>query len=88
MLDHPWVIAQFQAIWYILANMEKIVEKRKTIQGFRKIGDSEIFSAFPPWVVPTYPGDQSLFSSNAFIESLPMDIPFRFATLKEIQDAA
>ena len=83
-LGHPHIISQFQAIWYLMANMENLLQKRKQVQDLRKIPDLEIFREFPPWVVATYPGDMQLFGSACFLELLPREIPFRFASLSEV----
>ena len=83
-LGHPHIISQFQAIWHLMANMEKLVEKRKEVQRMRKVPDVEIFQRFPPWVVATYPGDTHVFGSAWFLDMLPKEIPFRFASLGEV----
>ena len=83
-LGHPHIVSQCQAIWYLMANMENLFQKRRQVQALRKVPDFEIFQEFPPWVVATYPGDRQLFSSPWFLELLPKEIPFRLASLNEV----
>ena len=54
----------------------------------RRRSDLEIFSRFPMWVVPTYPGDERLFASAAFRDWLPAELELRFAELDEVIELA
>ncbi len=82
--SHPHVVSQLQSIWYLMGNLDRMKAKREAAQKTRKRADRILFEEFNPWVVATYPGDETLFSSEYFREHLPRDIPYRFATLGEI----
>ncbi len=87
-MGHPHIVSQLQAIWYILANLEPIYQKRLKSQAYRKVSDKLLFTAFPPWVVSTYPGDKRLFNSTCFRDLLPAEIGFRFADIKDVHGGA
>jgi len=83
-ISHPHIVSQMQAIWYILTNLDFFYEKRIGVQAFRTVTDKELFDAFPPWVVSTYPGDTLLFASVFFRKLLPGEIDFQFADISEV----
>lgn len=70
-LDHPHLVEQFRAINYIMANLDKIFEKRRRVQASRVRSDREIFSRFPLYIVPTYLGDEELFNTDFFKSIAP-----------------
>jgi len=65
-IDDPLTAMQFRAFEWIVANSDRIAQKRATVQRLRRRSDREIFERFPLHVVPTYPGDESLMSSALF----------------------
>ena len=65
-IDDPLTAMQFRAFDWILRNEAKLTEKRERVQAMRKRTDREIFERFPLLVVPTYPGDDALMSTQLF----------------------
>ena len=57
---------------------------RKIIDGLVFVRPREIVARFPRLVVPTYPGDEEWFASDAFRTMLPDDWPLEFRRLDEI----
>ena len=79
-------VAQFQAISYILKNIDNAANKRELVQKMRVHKDIDIFDRFPLYIVPTYRGDKELFSSNGFNSWLPEDLPLIRCTLDEMMN--
>jgi hypothetical protein len=77
-------VAQLRAVTQLLGNLDRAAEKRRCIQRRRQRSDREIFARFPLYVVPTYPGDETLFASAAFKEWLGDDLPLVYAAFDEI----
>ncbi len=77
-------VAQLRAVTQVLGNLDQATERRRAVQARRKRSDREIFERFPLYVVPTYPGDERLFASEAFRAWLGEDVPVVFAELDEI----
>lgn len=73
-VSHPHSISQLRAVHYILDNLDRLLEKREAVQARRIVPDREIFARFPPYLVPTYPGDQGLFASRFFRWLLGIDV--------------
>lgn len=65
-IDDPLTAMQFRAFDWIATHNEDLAAKRIAVQSRRKRSDREIFERFPLHVVPTYPGDESLFGSALF----------------------
>ena len=65
-IEDPLTAMQFRAFQWIVANAERIAQKRASVQRLRRRPDREVFERFPLHVVPTYPGDESLMSSPLF----------------------
>ncbi len=65
-IDDPLTAMQFRAFDWILRNEAKLTEKREHVQAMRRRTDREIFERFPLLVVPTYPGDDALMSTQLF----------------------
>lgn len=57
---------QFRAMEAIFRELESITERRARVQRERVRSDREIFERFPLAIVPTYPGDETLFASTLF----------------------
>jgi GT2 family glycosyltransferase len=81
-------VAQLRATTYLLAHLESNAAKRAAVQARRRRSDREIFERFPLYVVPTYPGDETLFASAAFRDWLPDDLPFEHRRLEEVMAVA
>lgn len=77
-------IAQLRAISHLLGHLDRAAEVRRTTQARRRRDDREIFERFPLLVVPTYPGDEQLFTSPAFNSWLPEDVPLLHRQLSEV----
>ncbi len=83
-LTDPRTLAQLRAVTQLLGNLDAATDRRRRVQARRRRSDREIFERFPLYVVPTYPGDERLFSSPAFEAWLPDDLALVRADLKEI----
>lgn len=79
-------IAQLRALHWLLGHLDGAAERRAEIQRRRRRSDREIFERFPLYVVPTYPGDESLFASPGFEAWLPGDLPLVRCRLDEIME--
>ncbi len=85
-LDDERTIAQLRALSYLLGHLDAAAARRATVQRRRRRSDREIFARFPPYLVPTYPGDAELFASPGFAAWLPDDLPLVRAELAEIME--
>ncbi len=65
-IDDPLTVMQFRAFEWVMRNADRIFEKRQAVQRLRKRPDREIFERFPLYIVPTYPGDETLMQSALF----------------------
>ena len=74
---------QFRAMHAIFESMEDIAVERSRVQKMRKRSDAEIFRKFPLLFVPTYPGDEVLFSSTLF-KSLKPAVSSEQSSLEEL----
>src|SRR6185295_16956026 len=54
-------IAQLRALAYLLRNLDGAAARRAAVAARRRRSDCEIFTRFPLYLVPTYPGDAALF---------------------------
>ncbi len=79
-------IAQLRALSYLLSHLEAAAAAREAVQRRRRRSDAEIFARFPPYLVPTYPGDETLFASPGFAAWLPEELPLSRRTLGEVMD--
>ena len=82
-IDDPLTTMQFRAFEWVMRNADRIAEKREGVQRQRKRSDREIFERFPLYVVPTYPGDETLMQSALF-RLLRPPLPSTQKTLDEI----
>jgi GT2 family glycosyltransferase len=82
-IDDPLTAMQFRAFDWVLRNESKLAEKRARVQAMRKRTDREIFERFPLLVVPTYPGDETLMSTQLF-RILRGELPSVERTLSDI----
>jgi GT2 family glycosyltransferase len=79
-------VAQLRALSYLLGNLDRAAAQRAAVQKRRRRSDREIFARFPPYLVPTYPGDAELFASPGFAAWLPEELPLVRKTLPEIME--
>jgi GT2 family glycosyltransferase len=79
-------VAQLRALSYLLSNLDRAAAQRAAVQKRRRRSDREIFARFPPYLVPTYPGDAELFASPGFAAWLPAELPLVRKTLPEIME--
>ena len=79
-------VAQLQAVSSLLGNLDGAAARRVHAQAARRVPDREILARFPLWVVPTYPGDETLFASAGFRSWLPAGVPIVEATLAEVME--
>jgi hypothetical protein len=79
-------IAQFRALHWLLGNLDDIAERRAQVQRRRRRPDREIFERFPLYLVPTYPGDETLFASPGFEAWLPRDLPLVRTELAKVME--
>ena len=83
-LTDPRTVAQLRAATSILGGLEPVDAARRRVQAARQRADAEIFSRFPVYLVPTYPGDDRLFGDPGFRALLPATESWREAELAEI----
>lgn len=81
----PLAVMQIRATEWLLQNMDRIMTKREEVQKRRKVSDREIFERFPMAVVPTYPGDETLFATALF-EMLWPPLPTQRRSLDEMTE--
>ena len=86
LVDDPRSLAQLQAASHLIDHLESASIRRRDVQSQRRRPDGEIFERFPLYVVPTYPGDESLFADPGFRALLPRDVPVQRATLADLME--
>jgi GT2 family glycosyltransferase len=86
LLNDERTIAQFRTLSYLLGHLDGAATRRAALQKRRRRSDREIFARFPPYLVPTYPGDLELFASPGFAAWLPEELPLVRTTLPEIME--
>jgi hypothetical protein len=80
----PRTLAQLRAMSFFRASLDSAAVERARLAAARRRSDREIFARFPLWIVPTYPGDEALFASEAFRSWLPRELAFERAALAEV----
>lgn len=85
-IEDPLTIMQFRAVDWFLRNRDHVMAKRRAVQARRRRTDEEIFSRFPPLEVPTYHGDEELFSSSLFDALRPRTVSLERRTLEELME--
>jgi len=70
-------LSSLRALHRIAVDLPRLEEKRRENERLRTVPTRAIFERFRPAIVPTYPGDEELFSSDAFTSLLPpgLDLP-------------
>ncbi len=79
-------VAQLRAMNWLLGHLDAAAGRRRTVQARRRLSDREYFARFPPYLVPTYPGDEELFASPGFRAWLPDEPELVSASLDEIME--
>jgi GT2 family glycosyltransferase len=77
-------VAQLRALSYLTAHLDAAADKRRAVQARRRRSDAAYFERFPPYLVPTYPGDAALFASSGFRTWLPDEPALVEATLADL----
>lgn len=83
-LEEGHLLMQLRAAEGFFSGIDRAEERRVALDKERKVPDREIVARFPRLVVPTYPGDEKWFASDAFRAVLPDGWPVEFRTLDEI----
>jgi hypothetical protein len=80
----PRSLEQLRAVRFLLTNLDRLAERRAAVQSHRIRSDADYFRRFPMLRVPTYPGDDRLFSSEAFRSWFPPELRLDDRTLEDI----
>ena len=83
-LEDGHLLMQLRAAEGFFSGIERAQERRLRLDGERTVPDREIVARFPRLVVPTYPGDDEWFASDAFRSMLPDGWPLEYRALDEI----
>ncbi len=78
--------AQFRVQSFLLRHLQESAKSRAAVQKRRARSDRDIFARFPLALVPTYPGDESLFADPGFAAWLPADVPLERRTLADLME--
>jgi hypothetical protein len=84
LIADPRTQAQLRAQAWLLRHLDAAAAKRRAVQARRRVPDREILARFPPWLVPTYPGDEALLANPGFRAWLPEELPLVESTLGEV----
>jgi GT2 family glycosyltransferase len=79
-------VAQLQAVSFLVGHLGPAAAKRQAALAARRVPDREILARFPLWLVPTYPGDDALFTSPGFRAWLPQEVPIVEAKLADVME--
>lgn len=79
-------VAQLRAASWLLAHLDAAAEKRRRVQARRRRPDRDYFARFPPYLVPTYPGDAELFAGPGFRSLLPEEPELVERRLDEVME--
>jgi GT2 family glycosyltransferase len=83
-LEDGRLLMQLRAAQGFVGGLDHVEERRSQLEAMRTVPDREILARFPRMVVPTYPGDERLFQSDAFQSLLPVGWPLEFRELDEL----
>jgi GT2 family glycosyltransferase len=83
-LGAPHSLSSLRALHRIAAGLPRLEEKRRENERLRTVPTRELLESFPLAIVPTYPGDEELFASDAFAALLPADLPLRRLALRDV----
>jgi GT2 family glycosyltransferase len=79
-------VAQLRAASWLFAHLDQAAERRRATQSRRRRPDADYFARFPPYLVPTYPGDAELFSGAGFRSLLPAEPELVERRLDEVME--
>ncbi|HEX6201930.1 MAG TPA: glycosyltransferase family 2 protein [Thermoanaerobaculia bacterium] len=77
-------VAQLRAASWLFAHLDAAADRRRRVQARRRRPDAEYFARFPPYLVPTYPGDAELFAGPGFRSLLPEELELVERRLEEV----
>ena len=83
-LASPHSLSSLRALHRIAVDLPRLEEKRRENERLRTVPTRALFARFPPALVPTYPGDEELFSSDAFRALLPRDLDLPRLALSDV----
>jgi GT2 family glycosyltransferase len=83
-LEDGHLLMQLRASQGFFSGIDRTGKRRAALNAERTVPDREIVARFPRLVVPTYPGDEEWFASEAFRSMLPDGWPLEYRTLDEI----
>jgi hypothetical protein len=83
-IEDGHLLMQLQASQGFFSGIDRTGKRRAALNAERTVPDREIVARFPRLVVPTYPGDEKWFASDAFRSMLPDGWPLEHRTLDEI----
>lgn len=83
-LHDPRTLEHLRAVHYLLHHLDELAAKRERVQAMRTRDDDQYFERFPLLLVPTYPGDEALFTTPGFEAWLPREIDLLRRSLDEI----
>ena len=86
LIADPRTQAQLRAQAWLLRHLDGAAARRHEVQQRRRVPDREILARFPPYLVPTYPGDEALFAGPGFRAWLPDELPLVESTLGEVME--
>jgi hypothetical protein len=86
LLTDERTIAQLRAGSWILAHLDGAAAARRRVQSRRRRPDADYLARFPPYLVPTYPGDAELFASPGFRSLLPDEPELVVRRLDEVME--
>jgi GT2 family glycosyltransferase len=82
--NSPHIINHLRAFFSLQENLYGIYKKREEVQKMRVFSDLEYFNLFPPHLIPTYLGDEVLFTNPLFLNLMPKSVNIIKKELKEI----
>ena len=82
--DDGLLLMQLRAAHGYFEGIGATDQRRQELERLRTVSDREIMGRFPRLVVPTYPGDEGWFATDAFRSLLPGDWPLVVARLEDI----
>jgi GT2 family glycosyltransferase len=77
-------LMQLRAADGFFAGLGDSEKRRRVVEAHRKVPDREIVARFPRMVVPTYPGDEAFFASDAFRNLIPDGWSVEYCSIDEV----
>jgi len=85
-LAHPQAISHLRAMSLFLATLDSAAAAREFARRRRRRSDRELAERFPLHLIPTYLGDEALFTSPGFASLLPADPVLERLRLADIME--